>query len=105
MFFLPLHSFKQTPFLIYEVGPHVRQCRMQSGEPASPTSDDCMGDYALYGVCCDVRQALRIQGEELSERTESLEQVKTAGDFAGFFAVVHIELAINALRLGFHGVD
>ena len=105
MFFLPLHSFKQTLFLIYEIAPHVRQCRMQPGEPTSPTSDDCMGDHAFYVVWCGVRQVLRIQGVEISERTERSEQVKLACDFAGFFAAVHIELAINALRLGFHGVD
>jgi hypothetical protein len=48
MFFLPMHSFKQTLFLIHEVFPHMRQCRMQPGEPTSPTGDDCVGDYGKW---------------------------------------------------------
>lgn len=78
---------------------------MQPGEQTSPTSNDCKGDCVLYVVWCDVLRVLRIQGEEISERAERSEQVKLAGDFARFFAAVHIELTINALHLGFHGVD
>ena len=64
-----------------------------------------MGDRTLHGVWGDVRQVLRIQAVEIAERTKRSEQVKPVGDFAGFFAAVHIELAVNTLRLGFHGVD
>src|SRR5579863_1248024 len=54
---------------------------MQPGEPASPISDDCVGDW------------------------ERLEQIKLADDFARLLAAVHIKLAINALRLRFYCVD